>query len=316
MGTRFEFVLVGNGETHLRAAGEEALAEIRGEESRWSLFARDSLTSLWNREAFNREIPLDEDALEFLLACQGLHRVTQGAFDPSIGRRMTELGFRSPPSGQRDSGDSLPGFDAVEIDAGRGTLRFLDGRVSFDFGAVGKGQALDRAARILEELGVGRALLHGGTSTVVGLGAPPKQGGWSIAVEDGLGGSESSSSIASERSPVAVLRDASLSVSAPRGRRTGDASHLIDPRTGDSVLEERTAAILSDSARASDAWSTALCVAPGLLDSLPEDMSGLVTRGPSPTGSTSTGWRIRRSPGHVVQVPDCPRSPSPEVRTA
>jgi len=43
--------------------------------------------------------------------------------------------------------------------------------VKLDFGAVGKGWALDRAAETLSDLGVGCALLHGGTSTVLGLRA-------------------------------------------------------------------------------------------------------------------------------------------------
>lgn len=320
MGTRFEFVLVGDGEARLRAAGEDALAEVRDEEARWSLFAKDSLTSLWNREAFRRPMALDEDALEFMIACKALHRETGGAFDPGIGRRMEALGFR-PDSPRDGAGDPMepfagsPGLDGVEIDPEAASLRFLDPRVSLDFGGIGKGQALDRAAGVLMELGVTTALLHGGTSTVVALGAPPDRDGWSIALADGLASDEAGTLEGSTSVPVVVLRDGCLSVSAPRGRRSECASHLVDPRSGASVVEERTAATVAAAARSCDAWSTALCVDPTLLDALPGGMSGLVTSTSDPRTPTSSAWRVRRHPEHTLQLPDSPRT-SPEVRTA
>ncbi|HYD02310.1 MAG TPA: FAD:protein FMN transferase, partial [Phycisphaerales bacterium] len=119
--------------------------------------------------------------------------------------------------------------------------------VALDFGAIGKGWALDRAARVLREHGVTRALLHGGTSSVVTLGGP-----WRVALDD--------------RAAV-DLTDASLGVSAPAGRTIGRGAdvrgHILDPRTGRSATT-LGAAVSGPSAAVCDAWSTALVVDPCL----------------------------------------------------
>ena len=52
-----------------------------------------------------------------------------------------------------------------------------------DLGSIGKGYALDAAVEVLLEAGVDCALVHGGTSTVYGLGCPPDQESWKVAVE-------------------------------------------------------------------------------------------------------------------------------------
>lgn len=105
---------------------------------------------------------------------------------------------------------------------------------------------------MLRSSGVSSALLHGGTSTVVALGAPPGEPGWRVAVETAPG---------SGPAPVAVLRDAALSVSAPHGRTLADGSgHVLDPRTGAPAEGPGVAAVIASSARWADAWSTALLV--------------------------------------------------------
>jgi thiamine biosynthesis lipoprotein len=125
-----------------------------------------------------------------------------------------------------------------------------------DLGAIGKGHAVDCAAETLREAGVTSALLHGGTSTVYGLGAPPGADGWKIAIAP-----------APDQPPrqmAVVLRDHALSVSAVWGR-CFDAGgkrfgHVIDPRTGWPVNNAVQAAVVLPSATETDALSTALLV--------------------------------------------------------
>jgi len=133
---------------------------------------------------------------------------------------------------------------------------------SFDFGAVGKGWALDRAAAVLREHGVDQALLHGGTSSVITLGAPPGAGGWRIAIR-------------SDGEPLdVVLNDQALGVSAPMGSReassgdfigTRSSPHILDPRTGLGAMCADTAAVivpldLENAGSFADVWSTTLIV--------------------------------------------------------
>ncbi len=84
-------------------------------------------------------------------------------------------------------------------------------------------------------MGVERALLHGGTSSVVGLGPQP----WQVAVENQL----------------LTLQNDALSVSGTRERR-----HIVDLRTGLPIETESIAVVQTTSATDAEALSTALLV--------------------------------------------------------
>ncbi len=222
MRTRFECVLHGADAARLRAAGEEALREIRAAEAELSFFRNDSALTRMNREAAAGWTRVPERMFRMLQSCRAVYAASDGSFDP---------GFRAAPA---------VGFAAVELDAARRAVRYADPRLALDFGAIGKGEALDRAAAVLRENGVESALLHGGTSSVLAIGAPPDTLGWQVGIGD---------------LACVLLRDAALGVS-------GNArSHIFDPRSGAAAAgATRLAAVVARSAAAADAASTALLV--------------------------------------------------------
>ena len=266
-GTRFELVLGGES-PRLRAAGEAALRAVEDVDRRLSLFRRDSLLAHVCRTAARTPVRLDADTFELLELCAAVHRASGGAFDPTVAPLMRALALH----GTRSQAPDVPpaeararvGFDAVRLDAATRRVALDRDGVWLDLGAVGKGHALDLAARELREAGVARALLHGGTSTVLALGAPPDAEGWRVRIGSG------------PEAPVVVLRDAALSVSAPRA----GTDHVLDPRTGAPSAAARYAAVLTtgalaaDAAARADAWSTAL-LATGDADAVPGDLETL-----------------------------------------
>ena len=147
-----------------------------------------------------------------------------------------------------------------------------------DLGAIGKGYAIERAVDLLREAGVESALLHGGTSTVYGLGHPPGASAWNIEIPDprrietfaaALSLNSGTETPATERTaergtPFATvaLRDASLSVSAVWGKsfkaEGKELGHVIDPRTGEPTANAILSAVVLASATETDALSTAL----------------------------------------------------------
>jgi len=243
MASRFECVLPRRTgtvaeEARLRAAGEAALAEVVATEHELSRFRDDSVLSRILARARRSPALVPPRLWEVLTLCDALVEATGGRFDPAA---------------------AYGGWRCVVLDRRERTLR-LDGDTGLDFGAIGKGVALDRAAEALREAGVRDALLHGGASSVFGLGRDPEGRPWRIALADpgDAGGVHGT-----VRATV-VLADRALGVSAPRQAHPerGVVAHVLDPATGRAVTRgpTRLAAVRARSAAAADAWATALVV--------------------------------------------------------
>lgn len=267
MGTRFEILLHGESLSALRAAGEEALAEIARLDRQLSLFRPDSEVSAINRRAAAEPVKVEPGLFRLLETCERLWQETGGMFDITLGPLMRCWGFReereSPPSPAEIAATrQVCGMEKLVLDPDKRTVCFTRPGMAIDFGAIGKGWAADAAALLLREAGVTAALLHGGTSTVYALGHPPDSDAWTIALRPPpsqvLGGNEWPSEYLRQVS----LRDESLSVSAVGGRMIetpeGEVGHVLDPLLGRPVRDIFLAAVAHPSATASDAYSTAL----------------------------------------------------------
>lgn len=283
MGTRFELVLAGHDERHLRAVGEEAILAILRWDLILSIFRADSVATQLNRHAATQPVPVEPDVLELVQRCQDISIQTQGAFDLTVAPLMKELGFHATDGSRslieaRDSASrQMPlGMDQVLIDEARSTIAFTHRGVALDFGAVGKGQALDDVRSILLEHEVQTALVHGGTSTVLCLGAPPEENAWRVGISD------PSSTNVGRRIATASLRDEAMSVSAHSGRQLALADgtaqgHVLDPRSGcPAAAGTLLAGCIADSAMVADAWSTALLVLGRRPDTAAASISTLV----------------------------------------
>jgi thiamine biosynthesis lipoprotein len=295
MGTRFEIVLEGQDPLRASAAGEAAVAVIEECDARLSRFRSDSQVSRINREADSSWVRIDPLMFELLERCARLTRDTDGGFDVCVGVPMDRVRAGSQAAEPGRAG-------AFELDAATSSVRFTSIGTALDFGAIGKGLALDLAAASLVEAGIERALLHGGTSSVIALGAPSNlPDGWRIA----LGGEFDDA--------VACLDHNALSVSAVRGARrpAGDglgAAHVLDPRSGELLQSAGRAAVACASAADAEAWSTALLVlharaqrsgdgARARLAHTPEDFDCLLTD--PPTG----GFRHSKGTRRAFRIP-------------
>jgi thiamine biosynthesis lipoprotein len=281
MATRFEMVLHGENPVGLRAAGEEALAEIERLEAQLSLYRASSEIAQLNARAAQGPVRVTPSLFALLGQAQQLHQETGGAFDITVGPLVRCWGFLGggghlPEAEALAAAHASVGMGLVELDPEQFTVRFARQGVMLDLGAIGKGYAIERAADILREAGVASALLHGGTSTVYALGHPPEAECWKVAVEaprrrgDGPRagaprGMEARRSGA-PAPPLATvpLRDQALSLSAVWGRSFQAAGktfgHVLDPRTGQPVSGAVLAAVVLPSATETDALSTALLV--------------------------------------------------------
>ena len=302
MATRFEIVLHGMEPSALRAAGEEALDEIDRLEAQLSLYRPGSEVARLNADAHARPVRVTPSLFRLLQRARNLSQETGGAFDITIAPLVRCWGFMGGTGSMPDPEAIVEarcnvGMHLVELDEENLTVRFLRPGTMLDFGAIGKGYAVDCAAEALREAGVASALIHGGTSTVYALGRQPDGTRWKIAIT-----SPANETI---KPPVATvdLENESLSVSAVWGRSFlsgGKAyGHIIDPRTGAPAENALLSAVVLPSATESDALSTALLTAPELFVPLIErhrDIRCLVVRGVEETPDISAhGLAIHES---------------------
>lgn len=289
MGTRFECVLAAFDRpvhrTEAEATAEELRFLVRDWHNRLTVFDPVSALSVVNSLAAERPVSVDRELFALLARCLEYTRDTRGRFDIAVGSLMRAHGFR-PAAGHPDS-DAPWGSTLVRLDPKACTVRFTRPGVALDLGGIAKGFVLDLAREELTDLGVVSALIHGGTSSVVAIGAVPTPAGprpWRVRVMPD-----------DPASPVVDLADDALSVSAPSGRaiegRT-HITHIMDPSTGRPASGVEAACVVGPSAEVCEAWSTALTVDPTLTERLPTGYRSWL-RIPSRTGPL---WRSHATP--------------------
>lgn len=267
MATRFEVVLYGAEPSRLRAAGEDALAEIAALEKQLSRYRTDSDIGRINALAAHEPVKVDARLFCLLQLAVEITRATSGAFDITVAAlmdlwKMTAQDGRVPTDDEVREAREQVGAELIFFDKMHSTISFDHQGVQIDLGAIGKGYAIDRAVESLRESGVKSALIHGGTSTIYAIGVRPNGRPWSIGIRDPATQDNCLHTV--------ELQDNSLSVSAPHGRYlisdSRDYGHVIDPRTGQPAHTAALAAIWGPDATHTDALATALLVSgdPGL----------------------------------------------------
>jgi len=259
-------------------AVEAAFREVERLESVLSNWKTDSEVSRLN----------DRASLEWFRCSPDLYRAvgdalhwaaeTGGAFDPTVEPLVRALGLRSegqaddppPPTGSRTTGPgAAPAGDARREALGRlpigwrhverrgltRSVRYDTPGVGLDFGGIGKGIALDAAARVLARHGVRDALLDFG-GQVLAVGRPRGSEGWPVGIADPLDRDQA----------VAVVRGSDLSISTSgNGERAvpgpdGPIGHILDPEAHRPAPFQGTVTVAARDATSADALSTALFV--------------------------------------------------------
>jgi thiamine biosynthesis lipoprotein len=257
MACRFEVTLSGDDARHVPAA-RAALDGVDRIEDVLTVFRDSSEAARVNREAADGPVAVSETLFSLLQRCRALHEETGGAFDPTSGPLSRCWGFmaregRLPADEDIAAALAQVGFDKVDLEDATRTVHFSAPGVTLNFGAIGKGYALDKVAVVLRQQGVGSALLSAGGSSVLALG-----GGAGFRVD--VRSPRASEPIARLR-----LRDAALGTSGAGeqffevdGRRYG---HVLDPRTGRPADGVLSASVVAPSAADADSLSTAFLVA-------------------------------------------------------
>jgi thiamine biosynthesis lipoprotein len=307
MATRFELVLDGDDEVRLRAAAEEAFAEIVRLDAQLSFYRASSDITWINAHAAEERVTVEPRLFTLLERCLALSAATDGAFDITVAPLMKAWRFIGqsgayPDAASLERARGLVGFRGVELDRATLTVSLAHPGTLLDLGSAGKGYAVDTAISRLRENGVQSALLHGGTSSVHTIGCRAPGHAWRVAWSSGDGPRH-----------CFDLRDSALSVSASHGKafRVGDHifGHVIDPRSGWPANAARSAVVTGPHSLECEALSTALLVRgaewlPTLRTEFP-GYDGQIDAGlPGTAVATFQGRAIDTRRNHANHVPD------------
>jgi thiamine biosynthesis lipoprotein len=261
MGTDFTLYLYSQRADRASAISNGVFDEVDRIEQLLSNYRDSSELSRINHDAATGPVTTDPEMMDFLEDAEHWSRISDGAFDMTVGRLMKSWGFyrhegRIPPATELAALRSATGWQRVQLDPAARTIRFTSPGVELDPGGIGKGFAVDAAVKILRADHVSAAMLSAGGSTIYALGAPPHRTGWRVVVPGPMP--------SKERLSVVMLRDTSLS-SADCSQKNFVVDghlycHIMDPRTMHPVEGRIQVSIVDPSATASDALSNVIFV--------------------------------------------------------
>jgi thiamine biosynthesis lipoprotein len=244
-------------------AAHIALDEIAAMDELLTVYDAASPMSYVNQHAADRPVRVDQRLFRVLEMAAALTSKTTGAFDVATHALINAWGFfRGPkrvPADEELAGVlACCGMDNVELDAEARTVHFRVPGLGINLGSIGKGYAIDRAVRRMQdEYEVHCALVQGGLSSVYGLGAPDRnKQGWLIGIQSPFD--------PTQRVATVRLRDRALGTTNAAnqyferaGRRYG---HVIDPRTGRPADTLGGVSVIARDGATADALATALFV--------------------------------------------------------
>ena len=261
MGGSFYIALYSAARSDADAAAEAAFGELRRLDSMLSNYRPDSEWSTTNRDAAERPVRVSQELFDLISECLEFSRLSEGAFDVTVGPLMRAWGFFGGHSklpdeeGIKQALDHV-GYRHIVLDSTSRTVEFARAQLEMDPGGIGKGYAVDRMVGELKRRHVDRALVSAAGSTIYALGVPPGREGWPVNI--GLSGKPDFAA------GKLMLKDESLSSSGNSEKflRIGGRiyGHILDPRTGYPVRGVLLVAVRAPRAIDSEAWTKAFFV--------------------------------------------------------
>jgi thiamine biosynthesis lipoprotein len=246
MGTRFKIILYAADETTANRAAKAAFQRIAMLDGIMSDYRSTSELMKLCQKAGDGPVPVSEDLFFVLARAQGVSRISDGAFDVSVGPvvrlwRRARKSKQLPDPGELARARALVGYQNIHLDEKARTVRLGKAGMQLDLGGIAKGYAADAALAVLLQQGVMRALVAAGGDIAVS-GPPPDAPGWSIGIAPLVDPD-------SKPERYLILHDAAVSTSGDAeqhveidGKRY---SHIVDPRTGIGLIGRQSVTVVA-----------------------------------------------------------------------
>jgi FAD:protein FMN transferase len=246
------------------AIGREVRQLLERIDATMSTYRADSDVSRVNRAASGEWVPVSADTASVAAAAIAMAKLTDGAFDPTIGPLVDLWGFgpagpsvRMPDAHAIAATRDRIGYALLEVRHDPPRVRKQRHGVRIDLSGIAEGFAVDGIADTLDRYGISDSLIELGGEMRC-RGRHPAGRPWTIAIEaPALAATQAHMYVEPADAAIATSGDYRKFFMAD-GRRY---SHVIDPRTGRPV-DHRLASVtvIGGSALPADALATALLV--------------------------------------------------------
>lgn len=260
MGSEMEFKLYCPQSAKCTDAVNEAHEEVQRLDYIFSNYRDDSVLAEVHLNAEKGPVKVPREFIELTRRSLEFSELTGGAFDITVGKifelwkKAGETG-NAPTKIEIENALKCVGYKKVNLFPKRGEISLNPACVRLDYGAIGKGYAVDKAVGILKKFGIRRGIVNFG-GNIYALGPPPGKDGWVIGIKDPLDSSESMIEIIVREQGVATSGDYERFFEI-EGKRY---SHIIDPRTGVPSTGVKSSTVVSGDAATADALATAFSV--------------------------------------------------------
>ncbi|HXH50986.1 MAG TPA: FAD:protein FMN transferase [Terriglobia bacterium] len=258
MGTIFRIELYAASDAEASRVAEAAFARAEELEQIMSDYRADSELMRLTRNGAKAPFPVSSDLYSVLAKSLWASKLSQGAFDVSIGPlvdlwRSARKSGRLPDPAEIAKAKALVDFRNIELDPVHHTVFLKRAGMKLDLGAIGKGYAADQMLAVLQSQGIHQALIVAGGEVITGE-PPPGSSGWRVRID--TAGSE------------AGIAPCTLSLSAHAVSTSGDEhqflevnghrySHIINPRTGWALEGKSSTTVIAGDSTTADALATA-----------------------------------------------------------
>jgi thiamine biosynthesis lipoprotein len=292
MGILFRVVYYAEAPESSKSLEDEVLERIQQLDRILSDYKKESEVNQLVRLPAGTSHRASRDLFTVLKSSEVFAHLSGGAFDVTAGP-LINLWRRARSTGELPTAQAIQaarmrtGYSRLSLSEAEQSVLLKRAGMALDLGGIAKGYVVDQILKILRTAGIESSLVDAGGDVAVGA-PPPGQTAWIIAIRSDENG-DNNPRLRLVNSAVATSGDIEQYATF-NGRRY---SHIIDPRTGEALVDSNLVTVVAPTAMEADAWATTLSVLP------PDEGLGLLPKQP--------GYSARillSDPGHRVILSD------------
>jgi FAD:protein FMN transferase len=214
-----------------------------------NFYSEDSEVSMINRYAGIKPVKISNETLEVIDKALSISKITDGAFDITIGPIVKLWDFEKqilPDDKSIKEKLKLVGYKNVIVDKARSTVFLQKKGMQIDLGGIEKGYAVDRAVNLLKQNGITAGIIAIG-GEVKPFGIKPDGGPWKVGIKNPHQKSK-------EDEIFAIVNLTGKAISTSGGYQkffVKDGKgyhHILNPATGYPAYECQSVSVIADDA--------------------------------------------------------------------